>query len=271
MIDVSRDPRFRVEQETIVIKGLQKPFRIMQLSDAHLSLDSPLDSDEVRQKAAHQREVWFSHGNGLSQEENFRLLTAYGRERDVDLFLYPGDMMDFPSVGTAAAAIELMNEAGDYVFAPGNHEYAERFDYYDAATDGSPAFHTRDCGEFVIVSVNNAAHTCPTDVLEKLRAVLYGDKPVILLEHTPIDCDTLHPAAVAYWQDPTYFLFGCPGGGENIEAFISLVTKEKTQLKAVICGHMHFDHVDVFENGVPQLISAPCLAGYARLITVKGE
>ncbi len=266
------DERFCIDRETITIEGLTKPLTLMQLSDAHMSLDSALDDVENREKAQKHRDIWMTHGNGLSQLENFEALTAYGREQGVDLFVYAGDMMDFPSVGTAKAAADVINAAGDYLFAPGNHEYAQTHPtLYEGVTNGTPAFQMKDLGEVVLVAVNNAAHSIPDEVIAALKAILYGDKPVILLHHTPVDCDTLHPAAVDYWQDVTYFLFGADGKGENVQEYIRLVSKEHTQLKAVIAGHLHFAHVDTFENGVMQYVSAPCLAGYARFIEIKGK
>lgn len=262
------DPRYRIDRETVKV-GLKKPLRLMQLSDAHMSLDSPLDDAKTREKAQKHRDVWMQHGNGVSQLENFETLTAYGREQGVDLFVYAGDMADFPSVGTADEAVAAMNRAGRYVFAPGNHEYAHLHpDLYKAGTRGNPAFQAVDLGEVMLAAVDNAAHSVPDEVMASLKAVLYGDKPVILLHHTPVSCETLRPAAVDYWQDVTYFLFGESGKGENIDEYIRLVSREKTRLVAVIAGHLHFSHVDVFENGVPQFVSAPCLAGYGRILDV---
>jgi len=271
MIDFMTDDRFCIERETLRIDGLQNTYRLMQLSDSHLNLDSPLDSGEDREKAAHLRDVWMNHGNGIAAEDNYDALVAYGKEQGTDLFVFAGDMTDFPSVGTAAAGKAKYDEAGAYLYAPGNHEQAHRFpDYYTAATGGDPALQVLDLGELRFVAVDNAAHSVEDRVMDALETLLRGDKPVILLHHTPIDCDTLHPAALAHWQDVTYFLFGLPGDGKNIERYIRLITKEKTQLKAVIAGHLHMAHVDTFENGVTQYISAPCLTGYGRMIEITG-
>ncbi|MBQ4618037.1 MAG: metallophosphoesterase [Clostridia bacterium] len=272
MLDVTKDARFRIDRDTLVIDGLQRSYRLFQLSDSHMSPDSPLDTDEHREKAAHLREVWMQHGNGLSQEDNFRALTAYGRSLQCDRFLFAGDMTDFPSPGTASVAKTMFDEAGAYLYTPGNHEQAFRFpSYFEAIANGDPAFQVTELEELRLVAVDNAAHGVPDRVIEALTDVLYGDKPVILLQHTPLDCPTLRPFAEDYWQDVTYFLFGLPGEGDNIDTYVRLLTKEKTQLKAVVAGHLHLSHVDTFENGVTQFVSAPCLAGYARVIDIQGR
>ncbi len=271
MLDVTNDSRFRVEHETLLIPSLRGSYRLFQMSDSHMSPDSPLDSEEDRKKAAHQRAVWMAHGNGLTQEENFDALTAHGRALRSDRFLLAGDMTDFPSVGTAAEAKTMFDRVGNYLYAAGNHEQAHRFPaFFAPAMGGDPAFQMQELGELRLVAVDNAAHSVPDRVIDALTDVLHGDKPVILLHHTPLDHPTLRPDAEAYWQDVTYFLFGGTGDGENVERYVRLLTEERTQLKAIVAGHLHLSHVDTFANGVTQFVSAPALAGYARVIEVHG-
>ncbi len=261
-----------IDRDTLIIDGLQHTYRIMQLSDAHMSPDSPLDSDENRQKAAHLREVWMKHGNGLPQEDNFHRLCAVGKEEAVDLFAFAGDMTDFPSIGTAAAGRALYEKAGEYLYVLGNHEGGEaHYPLYEAATGGDPAVQVKDVGELRFVGVDNASHTVSDRALQTLADVLYGDKPVIVVHHTPLDAATLRPAAVAYWQDVSYFLFGEAGMDDNAAAYARLLSQEKTRLVAVLSGHLHLAHADMLENGVMQYVSAPCLAGYGRILTIKGK
>ncbi len=261
MLDALHDDRFRIDRETLTIPGLTRTYRFMQLSDSHMSPDSPLDDDATREKAAKHREVWMAHGNGLTQEDNFEALAALGKQEQVDLFLLAGDMTDFPSVGTADEGKKCYDRLlGSYVYVPGNHEQG----------NDNPPLQVYDCGELLVVGVDNGAHTVDDDTMDALETLAHGDKPIILLHHVPVDCDTLHPAAVDYWQDVTYFLFGASGKGENIDRYNRLVREEKTAIRAVIAGHLHFAHIDTFENGVTQYVSAPTLAGYARILEVHG-
>jgi len=272
MTDVTADSRFCIETETLHIPSLTKTYRLFQMSDSHMSPDSPLDTEEDREKAARQREIWMAHGNGLTQEENVLSLTAYARTLAADCLLFAGDMTDFPSVGTADAAKTMFDAAGPYLYAPGNHEQAHRFPaFFAPAMNGDPALQVQELGELRLVAVDNAAHSVEDRVIEALETILHGDKPVILLHHTPLDHPTLRPDAEAYWQDVTYFLFGGTGDGKNVRRYVQLLTEERTQLKAVVAGHLHLKHVDTFPNGVTQFVSAPALAGYARVIEVKGS
>lgn len=265
------DPHFLIDRDTLGINGISGTYRLLHLSDSHMSPDSALDSDDDRARAAHLRAVWMGHGNGLTQEENFCTLTAFGRHEQADLFVLAGDMTDFPSPGTAAEGKKLYDAAGRYLYVPGNHEGgALHYPLYEAATNGNPAIQVIDLGELRLIGVDNASHTVSDEVLETLCDVLYGDKPVIVVHHTPLSTPTLRPAAVAYWQDVSYFLFGEAGTDRNAAEYQRLLQKEHTQLKAVLAGHLHFAHVDTFENGVTQYVSAPCLAGYGRLLTITG-
>lgn len=269
---MSNESAMRLDRDTLIIPGLSRTYRILQITDSHMSPDSPLDSDEEREKAAKHRDIWMQHGNGLTQEANFEAFAALAKEEAVDLSVLCGDMTDFPSPGTAAEGVKCYETLGRYLYVPGNHEQGIRFPaYYAAATGGNPALQTTEVGELLFVGVDNGCHTVSDEVMDELERLLHGDKPVILVHHIPVDCETLHPAAVDYWQDVTYFLFGLSGNGENIDRYNRLIREEHTQLRAVFAGHLHFDHVDVFENGVPQYVAAPCLAGYGRLVEIKGE
>ena len=262
---------YRIDRETVVIPGLSRTYRVLQLADSHMSPDSPLDSDEMREKAARHREVWMAHGNGVPQEENFAHFVALAEKEAVDLAVLCGDMTDFPSVGTADEGAKRYAALGNYLYVPGNHEQGIRFpEMFAAATRGNPAFQVVDLGELRFVGIDNGCHTVSDEVMNKLDALLHGDKPVVLVHHIPVDCETLHPAAVTYWEDVTYFLFGLSGKGDNIDRYNRLVREDRTQLRAVLAGHLHFDHIDRFENGVTQYVAAPCLAGYARVIEFTG-
>lgn len=264
--------RYRIDRERVVIPGLSRTYRVLQLADSHMSPDSPLDSDEMRKKAAKHREVWMAHGNGVPQEDNFAHFAELAKEEAVDLAVLCGDMTDFPSVGTADEGAKRYAMLGNYLYVPGNHEQGIRFpELFAAATRGDPALQVVDLGELRFVGVDNGCHTVSDDVIDKLDALLHGDRPVILVHHIPVDCETLHPAAVNYWEDVTYFLFGLSGTGDNIDRYNRLVREDRTQLCAVLAGHLHFDHVDRFENGVTQYVAAPCLAGYGRILEFTGE
>lgn len=269
---MSRSLPTRLDRETLTIPSLTRSYRLLHISDSHMSPDSPLDTDEMREKAAKHREVWMAHGNGATQDENFDAFVALAREENIDLAVLCGDMTDFPSVGTADEGRKRYERLGNYLYVPGNHEQGIRFpEFYKDATRGNPALQVIDLGELLFVGVDNGCHTVSDEVMDSLERLLRGDKPVVLAHHVPVDCDTLHPAAVAYWEDVTYFLFGLSGKGENIERYVRLLTEEHTQLRAVLAGHLHFDHVDRFPNGVPQYVAAPCLAGYGRMLDIKGD
>ena len=262
----------RLVRDTLIIPGLSRTYRILHISDSHMSPDSPLDSEEMREKAAKHREVWMAHGNGLTQDANFDYFVEVAKNERVDLSVLCGDMTDFPSVGTADEGAKRYARLGNYLYVPGNHEQGIRFpSYYEAATRGNPALQVVESDELVFVGVDNGCHTVSDEVMDALEALVHGDKPVILVHHIPVDCDTLHPAAVDYWEDVTYFLFGLSGNGENIDRYNRLVRQDRTQLRAVFAGHLHFEHVDRFENGVVQYVAAPCLAGYGQLIEIHGS
>ena len=68
-----------------------------------------------------------------------------------------------------------------------------------------------------------------------------------------------------------YFILGHNGEWQGIDAYLRLVGEEKTALKAILCGHIHFAHTEAFENGVVQYTAAPGFSGYVRKLVICGE
>ena len=51
------DPRFHIDRDTLIVDGLSRSYRLMHMSDSHMSPDSPLDDEPTRARAAKQRET----------------------------------------------------------------------------------------------------------------------------------------------------------------------------------------------------------------------
>lgn len=120
--------KYKIEQKTLVIPGLKNRYRILQISDSHISYTSELDDEATREKAKKMTAIWTGVGNGFSQLENFDNLIDYGHEIGCDLFVFAGDMIDFTSQGNVHKIFRAYKKPGNYLAVPGNHETGE--DYY---------------------------------------------------------------------------------------------------------------------------------------------
>ncbi len=263
----------RIVNERLVIPGLQHTYRLLQISDTHMCPDSPLDSDEVRSEAKASRESWTDADFGMTLEELFLQLVAYGRKNSVDVYVFPGDIVDFLSPGIVEyMKTFLEDQTGVRLYVPGNHETGDDGFLFSAFAD-DPKLQILELGELRLVGINNAEHMVEDATMDALEAVLNGDKPVILVHHIPLQTPSLIKGIDAFWGGgDTYFRFGGANSDDpRVVRYQTLLQKKTTRLVAVMAGHVHFSHTDTFENGVVQYVSGAGCNGHARLLTICGE
>lgn len=261
---------FCLDEQTITIPGLTRTYTIVQISDAHLCPDSDLDNDTQREKNARARKMWATP-TGASQEEMLAAARAYAEEIGADLFCCTGDMINACFPGNFAALREGLCGCDRLLYAPGNHEEipAHRADV-NAAYPHDLGFRACDLGEIIVAAVDNSTHSIADDDFARLKALLAGDKPVILTQHVPLDQPQLCIEGAKKWKDLSYFIFGRSGSWAHTAEYYDLLTKQQTALRAVLCGHLHIRNIEAFENGVNQYVAAPCFDGFMRVVTVRG-
>ena len=262
----------RIKNEKLVVPGLQHTYRILHITDAHMCPDSPLDSEEVRRNAQYSRMEWTDEEFGLTLEEMFLRLAAYGSENHVDMCVLSGDIADFLSPGIVECMTGLLEQAGCCLYVPGNHETDDDCVLFSAFAE-DPQMQIAELGELRLVGVNNADHMVTDAVLDKLETTLNSDKPVILVNHVPLVTPSLIEGVDAFWgKGTTHFWFGGVNAEDpRVQRYLTLLQRTQTRLAAVMAGHVHFAHTDTFENGVVQYVGGAGCNGHVRLLTVSGE
>ncbi|MBQ7604405.1 MAG: metallophosphoesterase [Clostridia bacterium] len=264
--------KYKIENDTLVIRGLKRRYRIMHITDSHICFQSELDDETIREKDRRTAEKWTSVGNGLSQLENFQNLVEYGHEIGCDLIVFSGDIVDRPSKGNVHEMFGLFETAGECFVVPGNHDTGKEFyRIVEEKTNVTPNIRVRELGELLLVGVDDGPRSVSDRIISELKKVLYGDRPVVLVHHIPIGTETLRSYAGRILKDSLpYYLLGMTGNGSNVEEYYGLLNEKGTALRAVLAGHLHFPHTDYLENGVPQYITGAALSGRARVIDVHG-
>lgn len=264
--------KYKIEQDTLIIPGLQGRYRILQISDSHICFESELDDEAAWEKGRKMATIWTRVGNGLSQRENFDNLIEYGHEIGCDCFVFSGDMVDFASKGNIHEIFRAYETVGNYFVIPGNHDTGPHFyQYFLKETNQSPDIQVKELGELLLVGIDNGKQSISDRVLKELERLLSGNRPVLLVHHVPLDNETLHVDAARLLKDSLpYYLLGMRGNGLNIEAYYDLLSKRRTSLKAILAGHLHFSHCDQLPNGVPQYVTGTCLNGCVRILDIQG-
>ncbi|MBR5767350.1 MAG: metallophosphoesterase [Clostridia bacterium] len=264
--------KYKIERDTLVIPGLKKRYRILQISDSHICFQSELDDEAIREKDRRTAEIWTSVGNGLSQLENFQNLVEFGHDIGCDCLIFSGDTVDRPSKGNIYEMFRLIKTVGNCFVIPGNHDTGSEFyRFFTEETNESPEIRVKELGELLLVGIDNGSREISDRIISELKTVLSGNRPVVFVHHIPIDSETLHPYAEKILKDSLpYYLLDTTRGSPNIGEYYSLLNEKETALKAVLAGHMHFSHSDFLMNGVPQYVTGAALSGRARVIDIYG-
>ena len=261
---------FMLDEQTLTIPGLTRTYTLVHVSDAHLCPDAETDTPEQRAKSAKGRQMWATP-SGAAQEEMLLAARAYAAEIGADLFCCTGDMINACYPSNFAVLRDCLIGCDHLLYAPGNHEETpvHRADV-NTAYPNDLGFRVCDLGEIIVAAVDNSTHSIADADYARLKALLAGDKPVILTQHVPLDQPDLCIEGGKKWRDLSYFIFGRSGNWEKKDDYYDLLTGRQTALRAVLCGHLHITHLENFPNGVPQYVAAPCFTGYMRVLTIKG-
>ncbi len=274
---------------TVVIPGLTKEYKFLHVTDSHVSAFSDADAKSwtaTRLNYNTARRNSFA-ADGLLAEERFPLLFSYADEIQADGMFLTGDLIDFPSEKNIALLYENINRVkAKSIFCLGNHDWNYSDDYmtgnsvavnrplFNDLTGGDPYFSYAEYDEFIVAAIDNSSDVVTQETVDKFLALYEKNKPIILLLHVPFHVDTLEPDVRKAWGNRNITMGpGAMGSdwGSVIQLYNAVCVDENTPVVAVFSGHVHFNHEDVFPNGVPQYVTSTGYTGDCRVVTVKGE
>lgn len=276
---------FQVREITVPVEGLSREYRFLYLSDTHMIVPSEEDSEEIAGNAAPRLEL-FKDKDGSPSAARFPEWVDYANEQKVDMVLFGGDMIDYPSDANLQFLQEnLQNLQMPYLYAMGNHDWTYPWEYmteegrkkyrplFDSMMEGDAAARIVELEELVLLTVDNSSNQVDPQALEKAGEAYGKGKPVLALVHVPFSTDALIGAASQVWQSPVSIGYGSEGGGivpdAASAAFYELLTSEESTTAAVLAGHVHFYHEDLLEGRVKQYTADAGYQGAGMLITVK--
>ena len=252
-----------------VAAGASRPFRVLHVSDTHLSLVDRIDG-QPSPRNSEERAKCFPRA-----EEGLNAALAYARERG-ETIVHTGDLIDYVNDGNLAVA----SPGG--VFAAGNHEYckmvgdgkvedeaykAESRARVQSAYPGNLLFASRVVNGVNFVSFDNIYYYVPAGVPEMFEAEAARGLPVVLCCHVPFYTPEIYEAVTRGDVTRAPYLCGTPDeivdqvkdqyrrrqqrADARTHEFVARLRGEKL-VKAVLCGHLHWSHVSDFAPGVPQ-------------------
>ena len=272
----------QLEKTTIRI-GLEKPLKILHVSDTHLAFFDENDTERIR-----------SHGSKRDSDAFLSVLNeqiAYAEE-NCDLLVHTGDLIDFVTRRCVDSAREILKNEKIH-FVAGNHEYwrcdgqMEDMNYRiggllqigQMGGIGAELFFTsRIVGGVNFVGIDDGYHQVEDGQLKRLRMEVEKGYPVILFMHAPLYEKELYKRSLEFWKGEICLTGSDASAHPEVagseqeptaatKAFVDYVNSEK-RIKAVLAGHLHFPFESALPGGTMQYVAGRGSNGYAREITI---
>ncbi|MBR2353911.1 MAG: metallophosphoesterase [Clostridia bacterium] len=247
--------------EITIDVGATAPFRVLHMSDTHLTEADERDDDRKLALAA-QRSKYFARAGILVESA-----TEYAKKEGVPIF-HTGDLIDFVSYKNLDVA-RTFSEENDLFMAAGNHEFslyvgeavedaayrAQSLDKVQAAFKNDIRFSKREMGGVNFVALDNSYYLIEEWQLNALKEVVAEGKPVVLLIHNPLYCEALYNHEIVEKKSDSAYLMAVPEEkmkGYSEHRFRQQKADETTLLaydyicseptiRAILTGHLHED------------------------------
>lgn len=269
--------------------GAKTPFTMLHISDSHLARMNAIDlakADDVELKWYESRRRHFENA-----ETGLAAALVYAKVKRLPI-VHTGDLLDYVSdAGLREAQRNL--EGRSVLYAIGNHEHAgtPRPGPYGKAL--APARKTIEPwfpNPFMLTSrmkngVNFVAFDnvgmCADLVDEQFAAIkaeFAKGLPVVLCYHIPFYTEALADSLMAIdgykpkSRDAINeaWLAACPGKPAlKINGLLRKWLPEQKNLKALLCGHMHYEFQGDFTDRVKQYVCGASYLGHAYEIVFK--
>lgn len=265
---------FELPEKTITVPSLTKEYTFLYFSDTHMIKLNGTESEQITENALPRMQL-FTDAEGISSADRFPEWIDYANEKETDMVLFGGDIIDFPSDTNLALLKENISRLEmPYVYTLGNHDWTYPWDYmtaegrvayrplFDEFTKNNPTASITEYEELVILSVDNSSNQLDPEALTVVDEALALKKPVIVIAHVPFSTDSVLEKTKSMWNSPVSIGMADKGGifpDANTLAFQEKILAEDSPVICVLSGHVHFADTSMLNDNVTQIIAG---AGY---------
>ena len=273
-----------IEERTIVLPGLKNTYRFMFVSDLHLLTINDEVSDASLEEIRGRYEL--SSANGHSAADTLPAIIKKANELKPDAVLFGGDMLDFLSEENAKILSENLDKLEvPYMYVTADHDICCWWTDYTSEEEASlrellPAspVQVMDYDEFVILGISDNTSQLTPEALSQIKDVFATGKPVIVMQHVPVDSDTEDSETlrilskqnwgdrVLLWGEGDYY-----DPDEPTKEYLELLLGPSSNVAAVLAGHLHFRYEGKITDTATQYIFNPAYSGEIAVFTVTGE
>jgi predicted phosphodiesterase len=286
-------------RETIIrLPGLEKPFTIIHITDAHISCDNAADraflqySERMKLAYAPGRVRHYLSGEPCAPLDCFREVLSAAREAKADLLVLTGDIINYPSAAAVTKIVEILEDTGiPWVYTAGNH------DWHYEGMEGSeerlrgiwiekrlkPFYKNTDplCSALTIngvsiLLIDSSSYQINREQLDFYRETAALQQPLFIFTHIPLYMPSMPPGELCCghpewgaatdknWQIERRERWSETGNRPETTELIKLLP-ETENLCAVFAGHLHKNQI-IHYAGKTQYISATAANGQYRTV-----
>ena len=266
--------------------GLEKPVKLLHVTDSHLCLADERDNE--RKHALAER-------LGDPNKEIYLNEQIEYAEKNCDLLVHTGDLMDFVSYANVDRAREIVSNEHIF-FIAGNHDYSQyvgeawednayRMNSYMQMGYGLGVpmfFNSRTVGGVNIVGIDNSYYLFAEWQLYRLKKEAEKGLPIVLAFHDPLFEQSLYDYHFENVPGDCAYLVGCDE--EHLlrysefravqqrpdEPTLRMIEyiKGEPLIKLILTGHLHFNYESNITDSLPQFVTGGGYDGEAREITL---
>lgn len=227
--------------------GLEKPIRILHLTDVHISLAYEEEGEMLNDLSKRRRDVFFREANFPERDPVGYLEEAMEYSKNFDCTVITGDVLDLVYEKTKDVVKKIL--AGkDYMFCAGNHEYCKRGtpenfqsqpklrEEVQPCFRGDMTYESRIVGGVNVITVDNGFGLWDRKVFPLLKAEVAKGLPIVLFCHCPL-ADRMRSV-----ESDRDGMLRAGATAEEIAAAVEIINymAEEPLFKAFFGGHGHF-------------------------------
>ena len=269
--------------ETVLEIGLEKPVKILHVTDVHLTDSLPEDDPEQQEHMVKRTEVFRKEANYPPKapaeyfEESFALAQKEGA-----VMVVSGDVMDVYCKGNVKE-FHRIADGHDYMFTPGSHEFAlfarapkgddpeEYKANYQKRREEVEAlfpelhwkFESRIVGGVNLLTIDNSRDFYTAEAFEFLKTEVAKGLPILLFSHDPLADHGLlrirEPHPLVRRTEEEYRI------NDEMLKFIDTCP----QIIATFGGHWHGEGLRETPGGKPVYITPGLFKGICRMIEIR--
>lgn len=270
--------------ETKIKAGASEPFKLLHISDTHLTLADERDNQRKRDLAAERVK-------GFPTSEQYLDEACKMAKREHIPIVHTGDLIDFVSAANLDRAKKFTME-NDVFFITGNHEFSlyvgEEFEdeayrnrslsLVQKSFPDDLRFCTRTVNGVKLIGIDDGYYRFDQAQFDALKKEVDEGLPIILFMHNPLHEPVLYQRSMA--EGPCAYLTSTPEElmkdyddyryrqqkADEITLEVTRFIESCPLIKAIFAGHLHNDYEGMVDGHLPQYVTG---IGTARIIEIE--